>query len=222
MNNMFQIPRFLYSFIIVLVFAFVSLCVTPGYSSEQEELETFLLKLQRASDQVASFSSDFVQEKHLSLFAQPVNFTGRIVIVRPDRLRWQFYSPIPSVLLFNGNNGTRCNDQQQPEHFQLSSDPIMKTVAEQLWLWLGGDYNRLNTLYTLQKKGDATLVILPKDSATAEYISSVSISFDSTSLQPQQVEITEPGGDLTRIIFGTTTLNTALSENLFSQCTTHE
>lgn len=222
MNNQIMLHRLFYTTVIGLVFALVSLCATPGYSSEQEELETFLLKLQSASDQVSSFSSDFVQEKHLSLFAQPVNFTGRLVIVRPDRLRWQFYSPIPSVLLFNGNNGTRCNDQQQPEHFQLSSDPIMKTVAEQLWLWLGGDYNRLNTLYILQKKGDATLVILPKDSATAEYISSVSISFDSTSLQPQQVEITEPGGDLTRIIFGTTTLNTALSENLFSQCTTHE
>jgi outer membrane lipoprotein-sorting protein len=207
---------------LALALMFVSLSANAGLSIQQEELETFLKKLQVASDQISSFSSDFTQEKHLSLFAQPVLFTGKLVIVRPDRLRWQFNSPIPSVLLFNGNEGTRCNDQQAPEYFQLSSDPIMKTVAEQLWLWLGGDYNRLSSFYTLEKHGESTLVILPKDSATAEYISSVSISFDPISMQPQLVEISEPGGDLTRIVFGAIVLNAALSDAIFTQCTTNE
>ena len=196
--------------------------ITVAWAGEQEELESFLKTLQKTSDQVLSFSSEFVQEKHLALFSQPVIFTGKLVIVRPDRLRWEFTSPIPSVLLFNGDQGTRCNDRQQPEHFQLSSDPIMKTVAEQIWLWLGGDYNRLNSLYNLEKEGESTLVIRPRDSQTSGYITAVSISFDAASLQPRKVEISEPGGDLTRILFGATVINGELAENLFTQCLAHE
>ena len=201
---------------------FFALNISAVRAAEQDELEGFLKTLQNASDQIASFSSEFVQEKHLALFSKPVPFAGKLLIVRPDRLRWEFISPIPSVLLFNGDQGTRCNDSQQPEHFQLSSDPIMKTVAEQLWLWLGGDYNRLNSLYNLEKKGDSTLVIRPRDSRTSEYITAVTISFDAVSLQPRLVEISEPGGDLTRIQFGTTVVNGEWSENLFSQCQAHE
>jgi outer membrane lipoprotein-sorting protein len=216
--NLFR--RLCYCFaVIVLSFG---LNISPTWAAEQEELESFLKTLQKSSDQVLSFSSEFVQEKHLALFSQPVLFTGKLVIVRPDRLRWEFTSPIPSVLLFNGDQGTRCNDRQQPEHFQLSSDPIMKTVAEQLWLWLGGDYNHLNSLYNLEKKGESTLVIRPRDSQTSEYITAVSISFNSPSLQPRQVEISEPGGDLTRILFGTTVINGELPESLFTQCLAHE
>lgn len=205
--------------VIALSFA---LKITVAWAAEQEELESFLKTLQNTSDQVFSFSSEFIQEKHLALFSQPVLFTGKLVIVRPDRLRWEFTSPISSVLLLNGDQGTRCNDRQQPEHFQLASDPIMKTVAEQLWLWLGGDYNRLHSLYNLEKEGESTLVIRPRDSQTSGYITAVSISFDAASLQPRKVEISEPGGDLTRILFGATVINGELPENLFTQCLVHE
>lgn len=220
MNNPLRPRRLCYCFALVVLS--VGLNISVAWSTEQEDLDSFLKNLQNASDQISSFSSEFVQEKHLALFSQPVLFTGKLAIVRPDRLRWEFTSPIPSVLLFNGDQGTRCSDKQQPEHFQLSSDPIMKTVAEQLWLWLGGDYNRLNSLYNLEKEGDSTLTIRPKDSQTSEYITAVSITFDVTSLQPRQVDITEPGGDLTRILFAATVMNGELSENLFSDCLAHE
>ena len=220
MTKLIQFRRLWGCFVVsALLFA---LNISVVLAAEQDELEDFLKNLQNASDQVSSFSSEFVQEKHLSLFSQPVIFTGKLVIVRPDRLRWEFTSPIPSVLLFNGDQGTRCNDRQQPEHFQLSSDPIMKTVAEQLWLWLGGDYNRLNSLYNLEKEGESTLVIRPRDFQTSEYVTDVSIFFDTRSLQPLLVEIREPGGDLTRILFGATVMNVELPENIFTQCLAHE
>lgn len=220
MINDFQFSRLCCYFVVIVLS--LSLHVSVARATEQDDLEIFLKNLQNASDKVTSFSSDFVQEKHLALFSQPVHFTGKLVIVRPGRLRWEFVSPIPSVLLLNGDQGTRCNDSQQPEHFQLSSDPIMKTVAEQLWLWMGGDYNRLNSLYNLEKKGDSTLVIRPRESQTSEYITAVTISFDATSLQPRIVEISEPGGDLTRIQFGVSLMNGELPENSFTQCLAHE
>ncbi len=190
----------------------------PVFASDSQELSSFLAEIQAASDQVRSFSSDFVQERRLALFTEPVIFHGSLTVVRPDRLRWEFTSPVPSVLIFRGEQGIRCNDKAPPAHFDLGTDPIMRTVAEQLWLWLGGDYSRLNTLYLMEKSGPASLRIIPKNQAMLDYISSVTITFNKISKQPEKVEIADPGGDSTIISFNSYVLNSNTSDVLFSRC----
>ena len=191
-------------------------------STKQNELENFLQEIQDSSDRVHSFTSGFTQEKNLSLFSNPVIFQGRLSIVRPDRLRWEFISPVPSVLILNGEQGLRCNDKAPAEKFKLSADPVMKMVAEQLWFWLGGDYKKLARHHRLEKHDPATLLITPEDQSTANYLETVAIVFDEKTLQPLQVEIREPGGDSTRISFHSSKINMKIPEKLFTQCVSDE
>lgn len=193
-----------------------------GLAGQSGELTAFLAEIQAASDQVRSFSSEFVQERRLALFAEPVFFKGSLTVVRPDRLRWEFTAPVPSVLIFNGERGIRCNDKAPPVHFDLGADPIMKTVAEQLWLWLGGDYSRLNASYDMAKSGPSALRITPNDKRLSEFISAITITFDKTSRQPEKVEIADPGGDTTILSFQAYVLNTETPDVLFSLCGTDE
>jgi hypothetical protein len=161
-----------------------------GLAGDALELTSFLTEIQAASDQVRSFSSEFVQERRLALF--------------------------------NGERGIRCNDQAPPVHFDLGADPIMKTVAEQLWLWLGGDYSRLNASYHLAKSGPSSLRITPKEQRVSEYISAITITFHKTSRQPEKVEIADPGGDTTILTFQAYVLNSDTPDVLFSLCGTDE
>ncbi len=191
-------------------------------AAESEELSSFLSEIQAASEKVRSFSSEFVQERRLALFTEPVIFHGSLTVVRPDRLRWEFTAPLPSVLIFRGEQGIRCNDKAPPTHFDLGTDPIMRAVAEQLWLWLGGDYSRLNALYLMEKSGPSALRITPKNQAMLDYISSVTITFNTTSRQPEKVEIADPGGDTTIISFKSYVLNGNTPDVRFSRCGTDE
>ena len=194
----------------------------PLVAAESEDLRNFLAEIQAASEKVRSFSSEFVQERRLALFAEPVIFHGSLTVVRPDRLRWEFTSPLPSVLIFRGEQGIRCSDKAPPTHFDLGTDPIMRTVAEKLWLWLGGDYSRLNALYFMEKSGPSALRITPKDHRVSDYISSITITFDTTSRQPEKVEIADPGGDTTIISFKAYALNGDTPDILFTRCGTDE
>lgn len=194
----------------------------PVLAAESDALSSFLAEIQAASDQVHSFSSAFTQERRLALFTEPVIFHGSLTVVRPDRLRWEFTSPVPSVLIFRGEQGIRCTDKAAPAHFDLGSDPIMRTVAEQLWLWLGGDYSKLNAMYRMEKVGDSSLRITPKEQAMLDYISSITITFSKTSRQPEKVEIVDPGGDTTVMHFHAYVLNGNVSDTLFSSCGTNE
>lgn len=206
------------TFLLFILCLSVIINTSVALAVEERSLESFLAKIQEASDRVCSFSCTFTQEKHLAMFAQPVLFQGRLAIIRPDKLRWEFTHPVPSVLILSGERGIRCNDQVAPVHFQLADDPVMKMVAGQLWYWFGGKYSRLSEKYTVEKQGPATLVITPGNKAESEYISSVKIVFDEQLLQPKIVEIAEAGGDLTRIIFSSPVINSELSEDLFTDC----
>ncbi|MFH0785680.1 MAG: outer-membrane lipoprotein carrier protein LolA [Pseudomonadota bacterium] len=204
------------------LFLLTVLCLLPAASfAAAPEIDRFFLEIQAASAQVQSFSSEFVQERRLALFAEPVIFLGKLTVVRPDRLRWEFTDPVPSALIFNGKEGMRCNDKAPPTHFDLGSDPIMRTVAEQLWLWLGGDYSKLSDKYNMASS-DNSLIITPKEQATAEYIGAVTITFDAATKQPEQVLIAEPGGDSTLIRFKSYVLNGSIPDSLFSNCTAND
>jgi len=205
----------------VLILFSTQLCLAGDIATEnKDDVQKFMIQLENSAASIESFHAVFVQEKELSLFAEMMVFHGELVVVRPDRLRWEFTDPVPSVLILNGDNGLRCSAQSVPTEFDLKTDPIMRSVAEQLWLWLGGDYSRLADSFLLQKKAENSLLITPKDPAVSEYIEAVTITFDLTTMQPHQVEIREPGGDLTRLRFSDYTFNIDSTDFLFTRCQT--
>ena len=195
-----------------LVFAF------SGDRVVEASAESLLTKLQDASNRVTTFACGFTQEKNMALFSKPVRFQGLLYVERPDKLRWEFVSPVPSVLVLNGEQGARCDERMVAERFSLKTDPVMRAVAQQLWLWLGGDYMSLEERYHVEEKGDDTIVVTPSDPGTAQYISMVTMVFDEVSLQPEQVVIDEPGGNRTSIVFENPEINIDLAAGLFSGC----
>ncbi|PHR30229.1 MAG: cell envelope biogenesis protein LolA [Desulfotalea sp.] len=207
------------AFVVALLLSSGLACAGNGPAAK-DDLGRFMAKLEDTAAKIDSFRAVFIQEKELSLFAETIVFHGELVVVRPDRLRWEFTDPVPSILVLNGDKGLRCSDQAAPVNFDLNSDPVMRIVAEQLWLWLGGDYSKLGEAFFLQKKGADSLIITPKNPSMAEYIQTVTITFDQTTMQPARVEILEPGGDLTRLLFSDYTFNIDFPEQLFTRCET--
>ena len=209
-------------FIIVLITLLSCILLASpvvGTVTKDHNLDVFLQQLQIASEKTSSYTTNFTQEKHLAMLTQPVIFSGKLSLVRPDKLRWQFLSPLPSTLIFNGDKGLRCDAEGESASFTLASDPVMKIVSEQLWSWLGGDYQKLATQYQLSKDDRATLVVnFDRKQPIADFLSQVRIRFDEETLQPKMVEIVEKGGDFTRIFFTESQLNETLTDTLFSRC----
>lgn len=193
-----------------------------GFPAQPVLAENLVTRLQSHSKSITSFQASFQQEKILAMFSRPVLFSGRLTIVRPDRLRWEFTRPTISALIFAGDQGLRCDENGQSASFDLRSDPVMRVVAEQLWLWLGGDYSRLNEKYELVEQDASTLQVFPRQSGVKEYIEQVTIRFDPTLLQPELVEIHEAGGDRTRIHFSSYTVNGQYPQKLFTGCTPND
>ncbi len=182
------------------------------------DLEDFLTRVEQSAAKVNSFSCDFRQERHLALFARPVVFTGHLYLVRPDRLRWEFSTPIPSLLILDGNIGRRCGQGIETSEFRLDRDPVMRLVTQQLRTWTSGDYRDLEGDFTLSLAPGPSLVLAPRQPGLAGFLSRITVKFDPRSLQPSRVEIDETGGDSTVLDFTSYRLNPVLPAELFAEC----
>ncbi len=204
------------------IFAFIAISIlllpsSPALTKDLS-LEELLLDIRKKSSALTALSCDFTQERSLALFNKPIVFQGQLALIRPDKLRWEFISPVPSVLIFNGDKGIRCNDNDKPVKFDLANDPVMKMVAEQLWTWLDGDYSRLEKEYAIKKTGDSAILVTPENQKTSNLIKNISIVFDGQNRQPKSVAILEPGGDKTLITFNDYQLSPTLPDTTFTTC----
>jgi len=76
-----------------LVLLLLLLPLTAG-AAASAAVDGVLARLEREAAKVTTLSSDFVQEKHLAMFAEVMTSKGRFAYARPDRLRWELLEPV--------------------------------------------------------------------------------------------------------------------------------
>ncbi len=215
----FPIPRSFALRVCLLFFLLVFCCPAEGVdAATSNDLDGFLKKVDEQASHVKSFQCRFKQEKHLAVFARPVIFEGSLHVSRPDRLRWEFTKPLPSVLIFNGKKGVRCSGASKPIHFDLAGDPVMRSVAQQLWSWLDGSYLKMKDQYQMRLDGRDVLRLIPLDPVMGRFVEEIVVVFDPDTLQPSRTEINEPGGDRTILFFWDYVINQPQPASIFASC----
>jgi len=215
-------PKFSRSWGIAALFLIMTILLSAPFcrasSDDEKELKTLLNQIETASAAIDSFTCQFEQKRYISILSKAISFYGSLAIDRPDKLRWQIDKPLPSVLVLNGKEGLQCSGRQPPRHFNTLDDPIMKTVAKQLWSWLSGNYQNLTQEYSISLNGEHSIKLTPLAPKTAQIIAKITVFFEPVDLQPAKVEILEASGDRTEIFFSSYLLNTSLTEGLFRKC----
>ncbi|MBU0729655.1 MAG: outer membrane lipoprotein carrier protein LolA [Proteobacteria bacterium] len=218
-SRLVHVARTVPGLTVTIVFLLLILLQVPALGSESQDLDRFLEKVERKSSEIQSFTCNFRQERHLSIFTRPVIFEGELFLVRPSQLRWEFLRPVPSVMIFNGSKGMRCSGKSEPQQFDLATNPVMKMVSSQLWNWMDGSYGKMQDAYRIELAAAGTGIRLqPIDERLARAIAEIRIDFEPVTLQPEKVEIFEQGGDRTVISFSSYLPNISLDESLFTRC----
>ncbi len=202
----------------IILFFLLFSATLPAQGQEGSPLQTLLSKIEKKVADTGTVQAAFNQQRFLKIFLKPVTFKGKLILQRPDKLRWENISPIPSVLIFSGAQGIRCNADAKPVHFDLQTDPVMKMVAQQIWAWADSSYNKLQDQYSLKLKEANVIELKPLDEKMAAAIDSIQVRFQDTTLQPEEIIILEPENDKTIISFSNYTLNETIEDQQFTTC----
>lgn len=201
----------------------ISLIVLTVSSAAADSLLTgdpaaIFSSLEKKAVTVKTLSSDFVQEKHLSMFKTVLTSKGRFYFSKPDLLRWELVSPVASGFVLKGEKGRRWHQLTgKTESFQISQEPIMKIVSDQLFAWGKADFQWLNKEYRISVLSDSPVALRlePRSAETAGFLHHLLINFSSDGRYVRTVELHEKDGDFTRIRFVNAAINKPLPANLF-------
>jgi outer membrane lipoprotein-sorting protein len=184
--------------------------------AELRDIDAVLQKLRAQATAVESISSEFSQENRLSVFEETIISKGRFLFRKPDKLRWEYLSPITEGFALQGNQGVRWTETTRTS-FSLRSDPLMNVVARQLLAWGTFDLAWLSAEYDITMEADSPVLLklVPKGSDTAHVLKHLLIEFSSSANTVQRVELHDQSGDLTRILFKNPQVNTPLDDGMF-------
>jgi len=183
------------------------------------DLASLLASIAARTAGVKTLACTVRQERHLKVLSRAVLFTGRLTIEKPDRLRLEFTTPIPSVFLLDGSHGTHCSGEGEPRRFDLGADPAMAAMGRQMTSWMAGDYAALQDRYEMvAMEPGPGVVMTPQDPGVARVIARLEVVFEPETLHPRRLEIVEPGGDRTVIWFTDIVINGAVDGRVFREC----
>jgi outer membrane lipoprotein-sorting protein len=163
-----------------------------------------LQDLQRKMSSLDSVYFEFIQERDLKLFAQPLRSEGVMLIQRPDLIRWETTEPFQSILL--GEHQSVAQFERADgvwKKLKLGFPQMLRRVMEQMAQMNQGKLDALTSDYTITVSTGtlAILTLAPKDENIRSMLSSIEVKMLPDFSATREVVMNEPSGEFTRIIF---------------------
>ena len=180
----------------------------------------FLKEMAGAFARAQSVASEFVQERHLSLFEEPLRSSGWLCFQRPGRIRWETTLPYQSILVCDGAGVAQfewLNHRWQKLDLGLK-EALRQSLAE-ISLMMEGRYLDRQQAYEFsinRGKDEIVLTLTPKVEGARRLIAAIEVHLPPDLQGTRQVVLREPNGDFTSIRFTKQTMNAALPPESFS------
>jgi len=189
---------------------------TPPAAAWHHDLDS----IRKAATTLRTLEASFVQTRTLKILKKPLVSRGVIAYRRPDDLRWEYQSPLATLLLVRKGNAQRLlkrgTEWVTDDRGKLEA---MKFVLEEINLWLEGDFSASRTLRPelrpATKQQPAHVVLTPVERSFARIISGITIFFGDRPGTVSAIDIFEPGGGVTHIAFENSRYNEPVPDARF-------
>lgn len=193
------------------------LCCSPAYAGNWAESWE---SIQRESAKVGSLQARFTQSKHMKILSKPLVSRGRFYFQAPNAVRWEYVSPIKSVLLMSAG-GIRRYTSGSTGMVEDASGSIqsMQVVLKEIGNWSKGRFTEGDFFSARLEGGKAPRIILtPRQKGLAAFISEIVIALapDKPGIL-QSIKIFENEGDFTLFEFSDIRLNLKIPEAVFQE-----
>jgi outer membrane lipoprotein-sorting protein len=173
--------------------------------------------IQKAAARVASLKANFVQKKVMKILAKPLISEGRFFYRNPNNLRWEYSTPLKSILLMHNGNIKRYIwiNGQYAEDSGVKLEAL-GIVMEQILNWLNGQFIENKTFVPSLIPGSPSKIeLLPQDKSMVNFIKRIVIELSEMPGIIQSVEIMENENSSTFIEFNNVEMNIQLPDQLF-------
>ena len=200
------VGRFVFTIAFLLVLQTVPL--QAGNNVEQ------ILEGIRTSYAESGFTAEFVQTSTLDVMEITDTATGRLLVKKPDKMRWEYQTPEPQTIITDGV--TLWVYRPMDRQVMVGRAPVF--FGEGKGAGFLSDVSRLREHFTItlaaeQTAGEYRLELEPHTSHSDMVL--VFLTVNATSFRIQAVETRNQFGDTTRIVFHNLAPAEDLADSLF-------
>ena len=174
--------------------------------------------IQKEAENIESISSTFTQTKQMHILSKPLVSKGKFFFENPDSVRWEYTSPVKSILLMHkGTVKKFIYESQSFTEDQRSYLQSINVMLQEISLWTKGQFNTNKNFIAEFISGDVSKIILtPKDKSIKQIIERIEIVLmPNKSNIIESITISEGEGNYTLFEFSNIEINKQIDDSIF-------
>ncbi len=170
-----------------------------------------------ACTKVTSVSAGFTQEKHMRILSRPLVSKGVLFYQSPESLRWEYQSPVRSILLMHNGKTRRYIQGKEGLIEDTGADlQSLQIVIQEMTQWLGGRFDE-NSSFAARFEQGRKIVLTPRQKSISMLISRIELVLSDRPGVMESVTIYESRDSFTRFTFQDATVNQEIAESVFRE-----
>lgn len=176
--------------------------------------------IRKAAASITSIETNFVQTRTLKILSKPLVSRGTMAFRRPNDLRWEYQSPLQTLLVAHGGDIHRLIKHDNVWVSDASGRlEAMKIVLGEINRWLDGDFSSGKTfkpaLHAAKGTEPAYVELRPADPSLGKIIARITLSFGERPGTVRAIDIYEEGEGVTHIAFESPRFDQAIPDARF-------
>lgn len=197
-----KVTRNRWGWLTLLLIVFVTTVQAQGMKRvSAKQAQAMVNAIGKAAAGVRTIEASFTQQKTLRMLNDKVVSKGLLRYDRQGRLRWEYTSPYPYLLVVNGTT-VQIKQNGRRSSYNVAQSQLYKTIASLMETSLTGKSLRNNKQFAVSMYtagGQWIAVLKPKRGQFKKMFRTVTLHFNAAHNLVQKLEIQEQGGDRTVI-----------------------
>lgn len=182
-----------------------------------EDLEAFKQKFTAESAKISSLTSNFTQEKTLTALTEKITSEGKFWFRRSNKVRIEYVKPFTYLMVMNGDK-VLLRDGQKENHVNTKSNKLFQQVNRIMVDCMEGTMlNSKDFSFRVFENDKSYLLELTPNAKTLKsFFSTIVLTVEKKDYSVRSIDMNEPGGDKTTLIFTEKKLNTPIEDAVFA------
>jgi outer membrane lipoprotein-sorting protein len=177
--------------------------------------------VRRAMAGADSVFTRFVQERHLSLFTEPLRSEGFLCFQKPGHIRWETVAPYKSILISDGGGVAQFEwVDEKWKKLDLGLADALQNVVSQIAGVMEGRYTGDRSGYSVSVTNSAAgpvITLVPQNEMVRKMMAAIEVHLAADLKSTRRVVLRETGGDYTDIRFSEQAVGLVLPPKTFDR-----
>jgi len=208
-----------YLLVFISFFPHLSFGQKTDYKAVSKSIsQEYIDNIAKASGSMTTLQCSFTQKKIISVLSESIISKGKLLYKKENKLCWEYSSPYLYIFAMNGDK-VFIKNEKSTSQFDTKSNAVFKEISLLLVNSISGvgliDSRKFDVAF-FENGSFIKMELTTKNKPLKSIMSTIILYFEKSTYLVHNIEMVEPSGDTTSIVFSDTVLNQPIDDEKFT------